>query len=195
LLFQSLIDASELTASESHYEFVNEELQSSCKCWAGSPMESAFAVTTRKCTLIQKDNISKIAKLLISSWKFLDLADEIAGISAASSSHEITDQRESLFHVIKLGFHNLHSVCCQKVFSMLASVLFEEFAFALLKVLLNLSDEARNDVQLVIDDSISNQSLGDNLTGFAMKVFFECCAAILFRFSLALGASCRNGTR
>ena len=132
-------------------------------------MESAFAVTTRKCTVIQREHLSKIASLLISSWKFLDLADEIAGIGAVSSSHEVTQQSESLFLAIKLGVHNLHSVCSQKIFSMLTSVLFEEFAFALLKVLLNLSHETRNDVQLVYDDGVSNQSLGDNLAGFAMK--------------------------
>ena len=132
-------------------------------------MESAFAVTTRKCTVIQREHLSKIASLLISSWKFLDLADEIAGIGAVSSSHEVTQQSESLFLAIKLGVHNLHSVCSQKIFSMLTSVLFEEFAFALLKVLLNLSHETRNDVQLVYDDGVSTQSLGDNLAGFAMK--------------------------
>jgi hypothetical protein len=132
-------------------------------------MESAFAVTTRKCTVIQREHLSKIASLLLSSWKFLDLADEIAGIGAVSSSHEVTQQSESLFLAIKLGVHNLHSVCSQKIFSMLTSVLFEEFAFALLKVLLNLSHETRNDVQLVYDDGVSNQSLGDNLAGFAMK--------------------------
>jgi hypothetical protein len=188
-----MITATELTSSENRQEFINQELQSSSKCWAGSPMESAFAVTVRKCTLIQRENLSKLAKFLIFSWKFLDLADEIAGIGAASSSDARTEQSDALFKVIKLGIHNLNSVCCQKVMSMLTSVLFDEFAFSLLKVLLNLSDEARNDVQLVFDDDPTNHSLGDNLAGFAGKVSFAktSCSCIFAFADLFLGASCR----
>ena len=178
-----MIPATELNSSENHQEFINQELQSSSKGWAGSPMESAFAVTTRKCTLIQRENVSKLAKFLISSWRFLDLADEIAGIGAASSTHAITEQSDALFKVVKVGIHNLNSVCSPKILSMLTSVLFEEFAFSLLKVLLNLSDEARNDVQLVLDDSITNHSLEENLTGLAVKVSFaktSCRCALAF---------------
>ena len=161
---------SELQSSDNHQEFINKELESNSKCWSGSPMESAFVVTSRKCTLIQRDQLSKITKLLISSWKFLELADEITGIGATSMGNEIAELGECLFEAIKAGLKNLHLVCCSKVLSMLTAMLFEESAFTLLKVLLNLSDEARNDVQLVFDDSRKDESFGGNLMNFATKV-------------------------
>jgi hypothetical protein len=152
-------------------------------------MESSFAAILRSLTLLQRDQLSKIAKLLISSWNFLDLADEIAGVGAVSSGDQIAEQHERLFKPVKSGLNNLCTVCCHKVFSMLIAVLFEEIAFVLLKVLLNLSAEARQDVQLVYDGSHENSLAGD-LFGFAAKecptttlnrVFFH---SISFRFML-----------
>jgi hypothetical protein len=161
-----------LTSSENHKEFINEELDTHSKSWAGSPMESAFVVASRKCTLLQRDQIPKIAKLLISSWHFFDLADEIAGVSAADLIAEVTEQEEHLFRAIKSGVENLRAVCCQKVLSMLIVALFEEFAYALVKVLLNLSGDAQNDVQLVFDDDGMGHSTSGNLLGFASKLSF-----------------------
>ena len=152
-------------------------------------MESAFAAILRSLTLLQRDQLSNIAKLSISSWNFLDLADEIAGVGAVSSGDQIAEQHERLFKPVKSGLDNLCTVCCHKVFSVLIAVLFEEIAFALLKVLLNLSAEARQDVQLV-DDGGHENSLADDLFGFAAK---ECSTTTLnsvFMFTLLLSGSC-----
>ncbi len=160
-------------------------------------MESAFAATLRNLSLLQRDQLSKTAKMLISCWKFLDLADEIAGVGAVSSSNQVLEN-EQLLKVIKLELKNLRTVCCHKVFSMLTAALFEEFAFVLLKVLLNLSDDARQDVQLVLDDggdelSVGDKLIGENFMGFAAK---ECFSQSSNNFSashtcLISGACCR----
>jgi hypothetical protein len=102
----------------------------------------------------------------------MDLADEIVGIGAVSSSSQISEQHEHLFKATKLGLKRLSTACCHKILSMLTAALFEEFAFVFLKVLLNLSDEARQDVQLVMDDGSDERSIGDNLLGFAAKERF-----------------------
>jgi hypothetical protein len=164
-----LFFSSDLNVSDNHKAFVNKELESATKSWAGSPMESAFAAVLRNLTLLQRDQISKTAKILISSWKVLDLADELVGIGAVSSSNQNSEQHEQLFNVIKLGLARLSTVCCHKVLSLLTAVLFEEFAFAMLKVLLNLSEEARQDVQIISEDGSDEHFLGGNLMGFAAK--------------------------
>lgn len=151
------------------------------KGWAESPMESAFAAILRSLTLLQRDQLSKTAKLLISGWNFLDIADEIAGVGAVSSGHQIAEQHERLFNPVKNGLNNLCTVCGHKVFSMLIAVLFDEIAFVLLKVLLNLSAEARQDVHLVFEDSSHGNLLAGDLYGFAAK---ECSTLISDDFYL-----------
>ena len=167
-----LIIVSDLDSSNNCKAFINQEFQASSKCWTGSPMETAFSLATRKCTHFQRDHLPKLAKLLVSKWNFLDLVDEIVGISVASLRNQVLDQQVQLFERIKMGLKDLHTVCCQKIFSILTAMLFDEFAFAILKVLLNLNDDARNDVQLVINDYTKEDSMGANLMGLAAKVFF-----------------------